>query len=59
MHPLPPPTTRPMRSIIDASAVYAAIYARSILTTLDALGLSSKLPAAQRSELEATASKWA
>jgi uncharacterized glyoxalase superfamily metalloenzyme YdcJ len=47
------------KPIIDASAVYAAIHARSILTTLDALGVGSQLPAPQRRELEATASKWA
>lgn len=46
------------RSIIDAAAVYAAIHAASLLDTYDKLGLTSKLAAAQRAELESAAKAW-
>jgi len=47
------------KPIIDAALVYAAMHARSILDTLDKLGVGSKLSADQRSALENAASRLA
>jgi hypothetical protein len=43
------------RSIVDASAMYRAIEAESILSTYERLGLLEQLPADERRPLEADA----
>lgn len=47
------------KPIIDAAAVYAAIHARSVLDTYEALGLTGRLSTTQKAELEAAAAKFA
>jgi uncharacterized glyoxalase superfamily metalloenzyme YdcJ len=45
-------------TIISADAVYAAVEARSILDTYAALGLTAKLPPAERARLQAAADAY-